>query len=167
MKKIFLIITSCIATLSVWAYDFMVDNIYYSVLDSNALAVAKSPSGDNQYQGDIVIPSIVEHNGKNYIVREISESAFSQNFKVKSVVLPDSLLYIRRGAFFNTPIDGHLIIPDKVVVIEDYAFDSCQKLDSITIGKGVTEIGMECFSMMFPTLTTVIWNATNVTEVVY
>ena len=167
MKKIFLIITSCIATLSVWAYDFMVDNIYYSVLDSNALAVAKSPSGDNQYQGDIVIPSIVEYNGKNYIVREISESAFSQNFKVKSVVLPDSLLYIRRRAFFNTPIDGHLIIPDKVVVIEDDAFDSCQKLDSITIGKGVTKIGMGCFSMMFPTLTTVIWNATNVTEVRY
>lgn len=167
MKKIFLIITSCIATLSVWAYDFMVDNIYYSVLDSNALAVAKSPSGDNQYQGDIVIPSIVEYNGKNYIVREISESAFSQNFKVKSVVLPDSLLYIRRSAFFNTPIDGHLIIPDKVVVIEDDAFDSCQKLDSITIGKGVTKIGMGCFSMMFPTLTTVIWNATNVKEVRY
>ena len=165
-SKLFALTLALMASVSSFAHDFSVNGIYYNILDSNALAVTKAPTQNSQYQGDIIIPSMVEYEGKTYIVREISKGAFSQN-NINSVVLPDSLLYIRHRAFFNTPIDGHLIIPDKVVAIENYAFDSCHKLDSITIGKGVTEIGTESFSMMFSTLTTVIWNATNVTEVQY
>ena len=50
MKKIFLIITSCIATLSVWAYDFMVDNDATSKINYHKyFAEGKLSNGKNLF----------------------------------------------------------------------------------------------------------------------
>lgn len=47
--------------LPISAYDFEVDGIYYEVISFSDLT-CKVVSGDNEYEGDVVIPSeVVKH----------------------------------------------------------------------------------------------------------
>lgn len=67
-----------------------------------------------------------------------------------SITLPDSLLYIRGGAFSlsdGSGLKGDLTIPDNVQSIGEYAFVNNHGLTgNLTIGKSVKEIGGGAFS---------------------
>ena len=54
-------------------------------------------------------------------------------------------LYYAHNLYLNSSLVADLIIPDSVTMIEQYAFYYCTSLASITIGKGVTEIGKAAF----------------------
>ena len=60
--------------------------------------------------------------------------------------IPDFVTSIGYGAFRNSKNLKNIIIPDNIVIVEDYAFYSCYNLASITMGNGITYIGSGVFS---------------------
>ena len=59
--------------------------------------------------------------------------------KEKIFIVPDGTTEIKRGMI---PRDATVVvIPEGITSIGDHAFDGCTSLKSITIPKGVTEIG--------------------------
>ncbi len=87
-------------------------------------------------------------NGDEYEVLEgtkvISTNAF-YNTRVDNVSLPDSLILIEEYAFHQSSIRS-IIIPDKVTTIETGAFQGCYALYNISIGKGLTTLGVDVFN---------------------
>ena len=79
----------------------------------------------------------VVKNGTKYM----AERAFENCEKLKSVLLPDSLLEVSNCAFLNCKNLKNVTIPKNVKTIEDCAFYGCTSLTDIVIPKSVTDIG--------------------------
>lgn len=115
---------------------------------------------------DIVIPSKSPDGDK---VTSIGRFAFSSNYTLTSVVIPDSVTEIGEAAFWDcrkltkvelssslTTIGGSAFywcdsltsvkIPDSVTNIGEGAFQNCGALTNITIPNGVKSIGDGAFS---------------------
>lgn len=65
---------------------------------------------------------------------------------VKSVVISEGVTSIGVKAFYNCSSLMNVTIPGSVTSIENYAFEGCNGLTSITISEGVTRIGQSAFS---------------------
>jgi len=108
-------------------------------------------------------------------------------YGVTSVSIPDSVTSIGVGAFGNCNKLTSVVIPDSVTIIDNEAFSGCSALASVTIGRGVTQIAAIAFEecgfteitipvgvtilgggafLRCPRLTTVYFNAANVTDYV-
>jgi len=73
---------------------------------------------------------------------------FAYGSHVESVDLGNTLTYIGDNCFYwlndtNTPISG-IVIPDSVTELGEYAFSS-SRVESYTVGTGITEIPEGCF----------------------
>ena len=114
--------------------------------------------------GDIVIPS--EYKGLPVV--EIGYSAFTSDYKLASVVIPDTVTLIDGDAFEKqtsltsvnvgknvvtigvSAFEGctnlkTVVIGDATESIFAHAFDRCTSLESITLGKNVKKIGGSAF----------------------
>ena len=112
---------------------------------------------------DTIINIPASYNDKP--VTKIAESAFKFNHKVTEIYMPDtvvelengvffccdaletvllssSLKYIPESAFWKSTIKS-IVIPDSVTYIIENAFDYCANLESIKLGKGVTQLGAD------------------------
>lgn len=96
-----------------------IDGIMY-LFDSQTLEA--KVYGARDYNGDLVIPSVVQQYGKEYRVTSIHRYAFINNQGLTSIVIPGSI----------TEIPGD-------------AFSGCSSLTSVTISEGVTSIGSSAF----------------------
>lgn len=133
------------------------------------LAVVKLPSshtggGDNynsynnEYAGDIVIPSSVEYNGITYRVTSIGDNAFFNCSGLTSVTIPNSITSVGNGAFRGCSGLTSVTIPNSVTSIGKSAFLGCSALTSMSIGEGVTSIRAYAFKDC-SSLTSIVWNA--------
>ena len=143
-----------------------INGIYYNLIDK--AGVAEVTSNPSKYKGNMVIPEIVNYNGKDYDVTSIGESAFSFCQDLTAVEIPNSVTSIGSFAFYNcskmaspsipasvTSIGGHafhacwsvtsITIPQGVKTIEEYLFFGCSALTSVSIPSSVTSIGMSAF----------------------
>jgi hypothetical protein len=104
-----------------FAFDILVQNadgvtIFYNYInDGTELEV----TWGDEYKGDIVIPEQVTFMDRTRKVTSIGENAFKGNYKVLSIIIPNS-----------------------VTIIGENAFSGCVSMGSITIGSGVKSIGM-------------------------
>ena len=103
------------------------------------------------YEGEkpnLVIPEEVEdtENSMAYYVIGISDSAFSENDKLKSIVLPDSVESIGKEAFVYCTSLTTVTLPKQMKDIAEGAFFGCEKLTSIVIPEGITTIYTDTFS---------------------
>ncbi len=170
MKKSLLLLL-CMFTLSGWAYDAIIDGIYYNLnkTANTATVTYLSSSGTVSYKNDIVIPTTITYKNDVYNVTAIGSNAFmnctkltsiiiqagvtsigEQAFKtctsLESVTLPEGITTIGRYAFQDCSALQSIIIPDGVTEIKSYTFSGCQSLKSITIPKTITKIDYESFS---------------------
>lgn len=115
------------------AYDFQVDGIYYELNGEGATVV----SGDDNYSGNVVIPSTVNYLEIDYPVTAIGIRAFENCMNLTSITIPNS-----------------------VTSIGEYAFSGCFSLVSATIGNSVTSIGVYAFGICFNLKTVTIYAVT-------
>ena len=135
-----------------------INGIYYDLNDIYLTArVTHSPtptseeddlghSYQNDYNGDIVIPSFVNYNEKEYCVTSIGESAFRGCSGLTSVVIPNTVTSIGSSAFAHCLRLTSVVIPNSVTSIGINAFYRCTGLTSVTIPNSVTSIGSSAFS---------------------
>ena len=138
------------------AYDISVENadgvtIYYKWnSDKTELAVSCregmwTGSYCDTYTGNVVIPSSVTYDGKEYSVTSICSYAFNLCKSLTSVEIPNSVTSIGIGAFEDCSGLTSVEIPNSVTSIGDMAFYGCSGLTSVTIPNSVTSIGIYTF----------------------
>ena len=109
-------------------YDFEAGGLYFNILskDDFTCELTFEEFENNEYisvySGDVVVPSKVTNNGKEYTVVAIGDTAFNKCTNLTSVVIPETVTKIGWAAFQN-----------------------CSNLPSITIPESVTEIGVNAF----------------------
>lgn len=108
------------------AYDFIADSICYNVISDNEVEVTyygpQYYSG-KYYQGDVVVPATVEHDGIVYQVTQLGMYAFTNCNDVTSVTMPDGLKTIKKYSLSNCKLVTHYDIPASVTLIEGGAFN--------------------------------------------
>lgn len=92
-------------------------------------------------------------------IKAIGANAFARCDKLRRVYISDieswcntdfesmasNPMYFASQLYLNDVLIKNLVIPDSVVSIPAYAFYECENLESVTVGRGVTEIGEESF----------------------
>ena len=91
--------------------------------------------------GDVVMESV--YRGKP--VTSIAPDAFKNNKKITSLVVGSNVKEIGKNAFLKSELVS-ITLPDSLVTIGDYAFQSCKKLTAISLPAGVREISPYLFS---------------------
>lgn len=124
-----LLLTCCNA---VWAYDIEIDGIYYNITSMTDLTVEVT-NGDNEYSGDIVIPSTITYKSRILTVTSIGRSAFEGCENLTSVEIPNSVTSIASYAFYNCRSLTSIEIPSSVTSVGNVAFDFCSKLEEVHI----------------------------------
>ena len=131
MKRFTLLISTLV--LSVWcslsalAYDVLVDGIYYNLISKDK--TAEVTFGDNQYYGEVIIPSSISVNGVNYSVNSIGDLAFQFSTELKSVTVPNSVISIGWGAFYCCSELTSINIPNSITSIGDNVFHGCNGIN--------------------------------------
>ena len=125
------------------AYDVEVDGIYYNLVPNGN--VAEVTKGDNQYKGDITIPSSIKVNDTEYSVTSVGNSAFEDCISLTLITIPNSVTSIAGYAFNGCISLTSITIPNSVTSIGMCAFRHCRSLTSITIPNSVTSIGGDAF----------------------
>ncbi len=146
MKKVLLSLRALLLVLmlgcvgSAFAYDFCVDDIYYTVDSATAEAtVVYKERYKPYYSGNMVIPETVTYEGTTYTVTAIGEMTFAY-CNMESVTLPNTLKTINDHAFAFCNGLSEIIIPNSVTTIGRYVFWNCTALRRVFIGSGVQSI---------------------------
>ena len=130
-------------SVSVSAYDFEIDGLYYNVLSIDDLTVQVT-SGENKYSGNIVVPSYINFKDRIFKVIRIGENAFKE-CQIQSISLPESIREINSNAFSGCYQLQGITFPKSLEQIGKMAFYNCDQLQSITIPSNVNYIGWDCF----------------------
>ena len=151
-KRLLMCLLACLLTsITVWAYDFELNGVYYNITDANAKTVEvtyveKGIGNSDFYYGAITIPKRVSKENVTYNVTSIGGSAFYGCNSLTSITIPNSVTSIGFGAFYYCNGLTSITIPNSVTSIGVYAFEACSGLTSITIPNSVTSIGNGAFS---------------------
>lgn len=80
-------------------------------------------------------------------VTEIGDYAFLNSAHLTGISLPNGLIHINEGAFFNcsNATLSQIVLPDSVESIGPFAFNGCGGLTRMDIPEGVTAIGSYAF----------------------
>lgn len=158
----------------VTAKEFTVDNITYTVIkapsgtDNGTVQVGNGEKAISYTASDLHIPATVTYDGDRYTVEAIGKRAFMDNTSIKtvtieagvseigenaftrsslrSVVIPNSVDTIKRGAFSACESLSQINLPDSLTEIPESMLSSCDALTSVTIPEGVVKIGVNAFN---------------------
>ncbi|MBQ6483108.1 MAG: leucine-rich repeat protein [Anaerolineaceae bacterium] len=125
------------------------------ISDFEFLALTDTTCAVTAYIGDeteIVIPS-VDANGRTVVAvsepRSIYSSPCFSSRPLRSITIPDSVLYITHNAFsFCTSLTS-INIPNSVIRIDGLAFSRCSSLTSINIPSSVVDINGDPFDRCY------------------
>ena len=141
-----------IASVPLWAEDFLVNGIYYNIIDETNKTVEVTYIGDyyysytNEYTGAVAIPSSVTYNSTTYSITSIGDQAFRGCSGLTSISIGNSVTSIGYDAFMGCSGLTSVTIGNSVTTIGSYAFYGCSGLTSISIGNSVTTIGYDAFN---------------------
>ena len=159
MKKLFAFLTmmALATSASAQTFDFSAvcesgQTLYYNILNEHEVEITYPYDGTSGWltypepTGNLIIPSIVEHDGISYTVTSIGNRAFVNCDQITSVEIPNTIVSIQQQAFYKAKALTSLEIPNSIVSIGGMAFFSCDHLLSLTIGSSVSAIGNNAFT---------------------
>jgi hypothetical protein len=112
-----------------------------SLYEKNGASLLKYNRKSNGKE-TVEIPDIFE----NRKVTIIDESAFAEDTFLRNVIVPDSVIHIKRSAFQNCINLESVILSSRLEIIGIQAFNECHKLKQIFVPNSVINIGRFCFS---------------------
>ncbi|MBR3493457.1 MAG: leucine-rich repeat domain-containing protein [Bacteroidales bacterium] len=140
MKKLFFTLAILAGfAVQALAYDFQVDGICYNV-KSDSLSTVSVTYGDEDYSGNIVIPSTVTVDGRIYTVVEIETHAFAYCEGLLSVDIPNTVTFIGDGAFQGSADLVSVTLPNAITTIQYATFKDCKSLESIVLPNSIDSI---------------------------
>ena len=150
MNKIKAILAFLFLPISIFAYNFELDSIYYNILSEEDRTVETTYLSDfrnnaDTYEGEIEIPKKLIYNSKTYTVTAIGDKTFYYCSKLNSVSIPNSVTSIGNNAFSSCWGLTSVSIPNSVTSIGNSAFRDCRRLTSVSIPNSVTLIGDHAF----------------------
>ena len=137
-------IVCLLCSIAASAHDFMINGIYYDIIDSDSYTVKVTYKGNSfidypdVYTGMVVIPETVTKKGTTYSVTSIGAFAFWGCEGLTEVTIPNSVTSIGESAFDACYGLTEVTIPSSVTSIGERAFCGCTELISIVVEKGNT-----------------------------
>ncbi len=142
------------------AYDFKEGGFFYNV-NGNEATVTYERENYPSYNGDVVIPETVTHDGVEYKVTGIGNSAFANCHGLTSIEIPNSIVSIGHHAIRSCERLQSVVIPNSVVSLGRCVFHSCTGLKSVVIGNSVPVIDEYCFQYCYQLSDVVIGSSVN------
>ncbi len=144
IKNVFIaamLLLICFAT-KAQDYDFSAkcksgQTLFYNIT-SNAEPYTVEVTSGKAPKGNLVIPSTVSNNGKNYSVTSIGMNAFYKCKELKSLDIPNSVTSIGDSAFYRCEGLTSVKIPKSVNSIGNSAFSYCGKFTKIIFESDIT-----------------------------
>lgn len=158
LRTILLALTLISTFTTAFAYDFMVNGIYYNTNGDEASVTylyreshyssygTQYYTYTSNYNGEIDIPETVTYDGMSYTVSAIGDHAFIDCTGLTRIIIPSTVISINESAFSGCSGLKDITIPNSVTSIRDYAFEGCSGFSHITIPNCVTTIGVQAFS---------------------
>lgn len=101
IKHLAATVAMLLGCITVSAYDFEVDGIFYNITNRSSFTVEVTYYYEEPYSGDVVIPKTVTYNGAVYTVTSIDDYAFYDCSNLTTVTVPESVTSIGRSAFYG------------------------------------------------------------------
>lgn len=152
-KRLFVLLALIGVTFRVAAFDFEVRHaggfsLYYNIVDDDDAVVELTyPGASGSYwlgfpqpSGTLVIDATVTHGGVKYTVVGVGDRAFSGCSALTGVRFPASLTDIGAYAFYQTGLEGELVIPEGVVNIGRNAFYGCNAITVLRFNAVACEV---------------------------
>lgn len=117
LRGLILLVLICLSScLCAHAQGILINGIRYILYSGNVAHVVGATPNYGGYQGNVVIPSEVEYNGKTYTVIEIEEGCFKECSDLTSLTIPATVRYVGNRYQGETFIGCTAL---KKVIIED------------------------------------------------
>ena len=131
----------------------------YTLNDDGTATITKYTATEQTLAADnyqVEIPSELDGHSVTIIGQGVFSGASSGNFtnenaevcqKIKTIEIPESMTYIRAGAFYECKSLKEISIPENVTKIEWMGFTGCENLETVTFegDSKITTIESECF----------------------
>ena len=131
-----------------FAHDFMVDGIYYNIIDidTDVVAVTHKSDGVNSYSGTVIIPESVNYEGRTYQVTTIGDEAFYASKRLKAVYMFEGITVIGNHAFWECDSLETIRFSNALISIGGAAFSGCKRLQKVDLPTSLKIIGDDAFN---------------------
>lgn len=162
------VLSMVILPLSAVSYDFIENGICYKLLSYGNFVEVNCDDTQriSSYEGDIIIPTTVTHNGQEYYVVGIGDYAFYGCGNVTSVKMPETISSIGQYAFSGCKKLKEIHIPKGVSTLSLGTFKNCTALQEIRIPSSVVKIQAEPADRGYTTYSC-FYNCTNLKKVIF
>ena len=143
LQRVVTLVIMSIYYLSVSAYDFEADGIYYDISSFTELTATAS-SLSEESEGLIVIPSTVEFNGKTLQVTTVGKNFALGNDAITTVEISEGIRTVSEYAFDGCSQLNQVTLA-ATEKLEKYAFSNCSSLRSINFSENIISLGDNCF----------------------
>lgn len=144
MQKLVLFVLSVFTCLSVSAYDFGADGLYFTITSLKDLTVSVD-GAVNKDTDKVVILQTVVYKNKTLTITSVGSEAFMGYKNLQSVSFPNTVLSIGESAFEEDKLLADVVLPDSLLEIESKAFQGCTSLKTIRIPEKVVDLNYKVF----------------------
>ena len=142
--KLILFVLSVFTFLSVSAYDFEADGLYFTIISPKDLTVSVD-GAVNKDTDKVVIPQTVVYKNKTLTITSVGSRAFKGYKNLQSISFPNTVLSIGESAFEEDKLLADVVLPDSLSFIGSAAFWCCTSLKTIRIPKKVVNLNSRVF----------------------
>ena len=139
------------------AYDFIYDNLRFTILDANAKTVEVAQMNPVTTRGVWEIDANPVYNGVTYTTVAVGDSAFYNCTGMTSITIPNTVTRIGTSAFRYCTGLTQFTIPSSVTNLGHYSLSYCRRLKNVAVPNSVTTMGNGVFYDC-DSLNTVTWS---------
>lgn len=142
--KLVLFVLSVFTFLSVSAYDFEADGLYFTITSPKDLTVSVD-GAVNKDTDKVVIPQTVVYKNKTLTITSVGSEAFKNYKNLQSISFPNTMLSIGWSAFEEDELLVDVVLPDSLLRIGSNAFQGCTSLKTVRIPEKVVDLNDNVF----------------------